>query len=111
LTAADLAKASPAIPLGDDGPVFTAPWEARVFAMTLQAHEAGVFSWPEWAENLGAELAKDPDKAYYEHWLSAFEGLLARKGVTSLSALSDLQDAWDKAAKTTPHGQPIELPS
>ena len=113
MTVSDLAAASPDIPVGADGPVFAAPWEARVFAMTLQAHEAGLFRWPEWAEALGAELATDitapTGKTYYEHWLTAFETLLDRKGVASLAALGDLQQAWDRAARATPHGQPIEL--
>ncbi|MEJ8474001.1 nitrile hydratase accessory protein [Roseibium algae] len=115
MTVSDLAytaiiTASPAIPIDDKGPVFAAPWEARVFAMTLKAHEAGVFTWPEWARMLGAELASDaPSKSYYDHWLAAFEKLLSEKGITSLSVLSDLQNAWDKAARATPHGEPIEL--
>lgn len=105
----------PRLPLDRDGePVFTAPWEARVFAMTLQAHEAGVFSWSEWAEALGAELALDGDgsretSAYYDHWINAFEKLLAAKGVAPSSRLSELKTAWDEAARATPHGQPIVL--
>ena len=105
--------ASPGLPADSNGPVFTAPWEAKVFAMTLQAYEAGLFSWPEWAQALGAELAKDsedaPAASYYEHWLTAFETLLSSRGITSFSDLKALQDAWDKAAKATPHGEPIEL--
>lgn len=105
----------PRLPLDKDGgPVFTAPWEARVFAMTLQAHEAGVFSWSEWAEALGEELALDGDgsgetSGYYDHWINAFEKLLSAKGVAASGQLSALKSAWDDAAKATPHGQPIVL--
>ncbi len=117
MTAPDLVIASPSIPLGGDGPVFVEPWEAKVFAMTLQAHDAGLFSWPEWTRALGAELATDQPGtsvgasglSYYEHWLKAFETLLAEKGVASVEALAELQKAWDEAAKATPHGEPIEL--
>ncbi len=111
----DDVRAIPRLPLDEDGgPVFTAPWEARVFAMTLQAHEAGVFEWREWTEALGAELAKDsvPDAAptaYYDHWLNAFEKILRDKGVAGAQQLADLKTAWDRAARATPHGQPIEL--
>lgn len=115
MTLPDPVLATPKLPLDQDGgPVFTAPWEAKVFAMTLQAHESGVFTWPEWAETLGAELAKDGDGSgetagYYDHWLNALETLLTRKGVAGAGQLQNLHDAWDKAAKSTPHGQPIVL--
>lgn len=115
MTLPDDLRATPRLPLDQDGgPVFSAPWEARVFAMTLQAHQAGVFRWSEWAETLGAELAKDGDGSgatldYYDHWLNAFEKLLAAKGVAAADRLAELKAAWQKAADATPHGQPIEL--
>ncbi len=108
-------RSTPRLPLDQEGgPVFNAPWEARVFAMTLHAHEAGVFTWPEWAEALGAELAKDgdgtgPTSGYYDHWLNAFEKLLNRKGIAGSGQLAELQAAWNRAARATPHGKPIEL--
>lgn len=115
MTLSDDVTSMPRLPLDQDGgPVFSAPWEARVFAMTVQAHEAGVFEWQEWADRLGAELAKDGDGrnvslSYYDHWLSAFEKILKDKGVAGASQLSGLKEAWNEAARTTPHGQPIEL--
>ena len=72
------------------GPVFNAPWEAQVFSMTLALHERGLFTWTEWAQVLGAEIAAaqrtgDPDlgDTYYRHWLAALERLLASKGIGS----------------------------
>lgn len=115
MTLPDDLTAVPRLPLDQDGgPVFSAPWEARVFAMTLQAHQAGLFTWPEWAQALGAELARNHEnhgetRGYYDHWLTAFETLLNAKGVAGTGKLAELQSAWDAAAKATPHGQPIEL--
>ncbi|MCV0428783.1 MAG: nitrile hydratase accessory protein [Roseibium sp.] len=116
MTLPDTVQATPRLPLDQDGgPVFNAPWEARVFAMTLQAYDAGIFNWREWAEALGAELAKDDDNdngempGYYNHWLNAFERLLADKRVAGAKQLEDLKQAWNQAARATPHGQPIEL--
>lgn len=101
------------LPQEDGAPVFREPWEARVFAMTLSAHEAGVFSWQEWAETLGAEIRdagpEDTGADYYSHWLAAFEKLLARKGATSAEGLAETKAAWDRAARATPHGEPIVL--
>ncbi|WP_286189773.1 nitrile hydratase accessory protein [Labrenzia sp. R4_2] len=115
MTLPDSVLATPKLPLDQDGgPVFSEPWEARVFAMTVKTHETGMFSWNEWAETLGAELAKDGDGSgtslgYYDHWLNAFETLLSRKGIAAAGQLQGLRDAWDQAARTTPHGEPIEL--
>jgi nitrile hydratase accessory protein len=103
-------------PRDADGPVFRAPWEAQAFAMTLALHRRGVFSWPEWATALSAEIrsaqaAGDPDtgETYYRHWLAALERLVVERGVTTPPALDARRAAWDRAARATPHGRPITL--
>jgi nitrile hydratase accessory protein len=114
--ARNAADAVPGIPRDADGPVFRAPWEAHAFAMTLALHEKGVFAWSEWAAMLGDEIKKaqaagDPDtgETYYRHWLATLERIVAEKGVTTTHTLSQHRDAWDRAARRTPHGTPIEL--
>ena len=105
------------IPRGDDGaPVFSAPWEAQAFALTLALHERGLFTWKEWASALAEEIkraqaAGDPDdgSTYYRHWLATIERLAAAKGVASEAALAERREAWDRAAHATPHGRPILL--
>ncbi|MFM9921496.1 nitrile hydratase accessory protein [Variovorax sp. H27-G14] len=107
---------SPGMPRDADGPVFSAPWEAQAFAMALALHEGGLFTWPEWAETLAAQIAAaqaagDPDtgETYYRHWLAALETLVARKGASSHDELARYRHAWDHAADRTPHGEPIAL--
>jgi nitrile hydratase accessory protein len=111
-----LEDAVPGLPHDRDGPVFRAPWEAQAFAMALALHKAGLFTWPEWAATLGAEIkraqaAGDADRGdtYYRHWLAALERLVAEKGVADAGTLARYRDAWDHAADRTPHGQPITL--
>jgi nitrile hydratase accessory protein len=106
----------PSIPCDAEGPVFREPWEAQAFAMALTLHDRGVFTWPEWAAALAAEIkraqaAGDPDtgETYYRHWLATLEGLVATKGVSTHETLHRYRDAWDNAADRTPHGQPIVL--
>jgi nitrile hydratase accessory protein len=99
----------PGLPRDDDGPVFREPWEAQAFAMAVKLHEAGVFSWPEWAEALGAELSNMPGRHYYECWLAALEAMAERKGITTASERIERIAAWDRAARATPHGRPIVL--
>ena len=100
----------------DEGPVFQEPWEANAFAITMRLFEQDYFTWPEWVERLGAEISAAPDAGdadrgdtYYLHWLKALEGLVAEKGLLTTDDLANRRDAWDKAARATPHGQPIVL--
>jgi len=109
-------EAVPSIPCDAEGPVFREPWEAQAFAMTLALYARGLFTWPEWAATLGAEIKKaqdlgDPDtgETYYRHWLNAPERLISEKGITDRATLARYHDAWDHAADRTPHGKPIEL--
>jgi nitrile hydratase accessory protein len=97
-------------------PVFKEPWEAKAFAMVIQLHERGLFTWTEWAGALAHEIgaaqrAGDPDlgDTYYQHWLRALETLVARKGAASVEELTRYQRAWADAAERTPHGQAVEL--
>ena len=99
----------PRLPTDTDGPVFAAPWEAQAFAMAVKLNEAGIFTWSEWAEALGAELHGAPERPYYESWLAALERLSLAKGLLTETERLARVEAWDRGAKATPHGQPIEL--
>ncbi|MEO1687900.1 MAG: nitrile hydratase accessory protein [Pseudomonadota bacterium] len=109
--------ALPGLPRGPDGPVFTEPWQASVFAITLSLHRAGLFAWTEWAQALGARLADaaaaggpTDGSDYWLRWLDALEALAQAKGAAEAGALRDMAQAWRDAAEATPHGAPIELP-
>jgi nitrile hydratase accessory protein len=112
LSAPDLA-ALPRLPRDAEGPVFAEPWQAQAFALALQLHEQGAFTWPEWAQALSARLAvageADDGVRYYEHWLAALEDLATAKRLTDPIALAARKDAWAAAYERTPHGRPVEL--
>jgi len=100
---------------GPDEVVFAEPWEARAFALTVSLHERGLYSWAEWTDALATRIKaaqdagdSDTGDSYYHHWLGALEDLLAHKGVGSAET-ARWHDAWQHAAKRTPHGKPIEL--
>jgi nitrile hydratase accessory protein len=70
--------------------VFSAPWEARAFAIAVKLADAGMFTWDEFRAYLIAEVGES-DRAqgsgashgehYYEHFLHALEHLLESKGL------------------------------
>ena len=106
----------PSLPRDADGPVFAEPWQARIFAIIVSLHGRSVFSWSEWSQRLGAEMKKaqaggDPDlgDSYYDHWLRALKLLVAEKELIGTDELTARRDAWDLAARATPHGEPIVL--
>ena len=106
----------PGQPEAQGEPVFREPWEAHAFAMAVQLHEQGLFTWPQWAATLAEEIeraqaAGDPDtgETYYHHWLAALERLVASSGAVSSGEQERTREAWRRAAERTAHGQPIEL--
>jgi nitrile hydratase accessory protein len=108
--------ALPQIPRDATGPVFREPWEAQAFAMAIALHERGIFTWTEWAAALAVEIKvaqgqgdADTGESYYHHWLAALEKLVVAKALSSAAELATRRDQWERAARATPHGQPIEL--
>jgi nitrile hydratase accessory protein len=74
--------------------LFNAPWESRLFGLTLTLHRAGVFAWDEFRDLLIEEIATwehgpepRPEWSYYERWQAALERLLAAKGLCSAEEL------------------------
>lgn len=101
-------------PHDEDGPIFREPWEAQAFAMAVSLQKTGLFSWSKWTRTIGALIAADehPDttgERYYEYWLAALEQLVAAKTPITATQLETRKNAWDRAARATPHGEVIEL--
>ena len=98
------------IPRNDDGPIFAEPWQAQAFAMAVSLNEQGFFTWSEWAQMIAVEIARDGSpQAYYENWLTCLEKLLAIKGLIGEHERLERTDAWGRASRATPHGEPIVL--
>ena len=108
--------ALPALPRDEFGPLFAEPWQAQAFALAVRLKDQGHFTWTEWCEALNREIlaaqaAGDPDlgDTYYRHWLAALESLVVSKGLASREELASRRDAWDRAHRATPHGEPVSL--
>jgi nitrile hydratase accessory protein len=100
----------------DGEPVFAEPWQATAFALAVELHAGGAFTWPEWAAALADEIKAaaargDPDDGshYYDHWLRTLERLARERGLTDQTVLHARKEAWAEAYRHTPHGKPVVL--
>jgi nitrile hydratase accessory protein len=107
--------ALPGVSANIDGPTFHEPWQAQAFALVVRLAESGAFTWREWDAALATKIAAaGPDEGgerYYEHWLAALETLADAKGLTDAAERHARRDAWERAARATPHGEAILLRS
>ncbi len=87
------------LPRDEAGPVFSEPWQARIFGLVVHLCEARGIPWKEWADHFGRELAeaaapdsgRDPG-AYYERWLSAAESFLAERDLVDSETRARVKD-------------------
>ncbi|MFK7764704.1 MAG: nitrile hydratase accessory protein [Roseobacter sp.] len=97
-------------------PVFSEPWHAQVFALTVHLNEVGHLEWSDWAQAFGATLKRhgvsrelDGGDDYFNAWLETLEQFLVQGGVAASTDLATLKTAWSEAYLSTPHGAPVHL--
>src|SRR5262249_42338477 len=72
-----------ALPRTNGELVFAAPWEGRALAMAIGAVQSLGLPWDEFRLRLIGEIARDPERPYYESWLAALERLVAPRRARS----------------------------
>jgi nitrile hydratase accessory protein len=91
----------PGLPRDADGAVFSAPWEAKAFALVVLLHQRGHFQWQAWVQALAAEIAQDRSRTqetpYYLLWLTAAEQLVTARGLLDAEQLATLRTALHAA--------------
>jgi nitrile hydratase alpha subunit/nitrile hydratase accessory protein len=89
--------------LGEDDPVFSAPWQARTFGIAVALRDGGnAVDWPDFqARLIDAVEATSPEayegddpgerarETYYEQWSAALERLLVDEGLLDPAAIHD----------------------
>ncbi len=63
--------------------VFEAPWQGRVFGLALGLVDALDLPWTAFQAHLVEAIASDPDRPYYESWVTALEALVAEHRIAS----------------------------
>lgn len=93
-------------------PVFSEPWHAQVLATAYSMIDSGQISPDDWANALGAALARaetegqpDTEETYYLAALDALEQL----STIAEDELRARKAAWESAYRNTPHGKPVIL--
>ena len=101
---------------GAPEPVFSEPWHAQVFALTVSLNEDGHFSWPDWVARFSQTLARhgldgelDGGEDYFNAWLETLEAMLAESAQAAPTDVERLRADWEQAYLTTPHGEPVRL--
>ena len=65
---------------------FSAPWQARSFALCIALHERGLFGWKDWSARLAANIAAHERSGaivsnddYYQIWQQTLEEMAGEK--------------------------------
>jgi nitrile hydratase accessory protein len=87
--------------------VFAAPWESRLFGMTMALIERGAFAWSDFQPELVAAIraweagaSAGSEYRYYERWQEALERVVTRTAICSSADLASRAQTF--AAR--PHG-------
>lgn len=90
----------PAAPPRSNGELaFAAPWERRVFGMTMALTQS-VFSYEDFRQRLIVRVGEEPDRPYWHSWAAALEDAL-----TEACAMdADSVEARYQQFMARPHG-------
>jgi nitrile hydratase accessory protein len=76
--------------------VFSAPWESRIFGVTVSLHQAGLFEWRTFQQELIRSIgrweaghAEGEPYSYWSCWLDASERMLADLDAVAQAAIDD----------------------
>jgi nitrile hydratase accessory protein len=67
--------------------VFEAPWQARALALAVALTERLELPWDAFRQRLMDEIAKYPQRPYYESWSAALESMVVDLDLTTPGAL------------------------
>jgi nitrile hydratase subunit beta len=69
-------------------PVFHAPWEGRAFGLFASTFVFAGYTVDEFRHAIeNMDPAHYLESSYYEHWMSAFESLLTKRGIVTREEL------------------------
>jgi nitrile hydratase accessory protein len=93
--AIDADLVGPVSPPRDNGElVFEAPWERRVFGLTVALYQANACEWETFRQRLIGRIAQDDTRPYWNSWAAALEDVLAETATLAPGELDDRHQAF-----------------
>jgi hypothetical protein len=90
----------PAAPPRSNGELaFNAPWERRVFGVTMALADS-IFSYEDFRQQLIRSVGEAPERPYWQSWAAALEEVLSDACAIDAQAL----DARHRQFLSRPHG-------
>ena len=74
--------------------VFAAPWERRVFGLTVALCRSGACEWESFRQRLIRRISEDDRRPYWTSWAAALEDVLAETRVLAPGELSVRHQAF-----------------
>jgi hypothetical protein len=91
----------PVSPPRDNGEiVFAAPWERRLFGVTVALCRSAACGWETFRQKLIARIAEDETRPYWRSWALALEDVLAGASLVTAAEL----DARELEMRNRPAG-------
>jgi nitrile hydratase accessory protein len=85
----------PVSPPRDNGEiVFAAPWERRVFGLTVALCRSDACEWESFRRRLIRRIAEDETRAYWKSWAAALEDVLAETSTLDRAELDARQQEF-----------------
>jgi nitrile hydratase accessory protein len=69
--------------------VFEAPWEQRLFGLTIALCRSGRCDWETFRQRLIRRIAEDETRPYWLSWAAAFEDVLTDASLLTPDELND----------------------
>lgn len=69
--------------------VFAAPWERRIFGLTVAACRSGALDWEGFRAGLIARIARDEARPYWENWAAALQDVLEHDSIVTRAEIDD----------------------
>ena len=68
--------------------VFAAPWERRVFGLTMALCQSGTCEWETFRQRLIKRIAENEARPYWESWSAALEDVVATESLLTQAELN-----------------------
>lgn len=85
--------------------VFAAPWERRVFGLTIALCQSAACEWDSFRQRLIKRIAENEARPYWESWSAALEDVIATESLLTRAELDSRHREFLDRPAGHDHGQ------